>query len=290
MSLENKLIPNIANENFNDIGSGILSTEEMRIIHEIMRKYSVGECDVACVVSFLNIIGLSGKKFNFNLNTDIQRLLITNYPKKITFSNPSDMYEFSNNVNENTDVIVRHGYMSKGEEYERRKLIVTLSDLSLHLGDKKLVGTYGQLSFPTAEAEILAGKLIDKYLDQFDPDEYAILHSGSLLGVSRIGHEVGVEKEFDTVAIIPKTIEHLVDRTAFTCLLIEGEDWGDASFLFGGLPIDILFTGGGYWSYLEYVKAKQFGNTVKFGAFSGVRYAKEFDDGLEKELFLIQKA
>jgi len=260
-----------------------LSDHEINSINQLMEIYVNHDCSLQEVLRLLNSLSNNENSFHFNLNTDIQRLLISRYPKKMTFSGPNDIFEQEKNNSFNQSIIIAEGNMFKGTDYEKDQLANVKVILDNRIG-KQLVGTYGQLSFIDINSEHHAYELIKKFLARYQPSEHAILQSGSLLGVSNLAHEIALERGFETIGIIPRSIDHIVNKSKFSYVIVEGDDWGEASYLFGGLPDDILFAGGGYWSYLEYKKALEYGINISFCAFQGVRYVEEFDDHTTKRV------
>ena len=181
------------------------------------------------------------------------------------------------------DLIVQVGEMSKGNAYESQRLFDFREDIRPIIGNRQVIGTYGQLSFASEESAADALQFFTQFMTKLKSEQYAILHSGSLLGIGGIAHKEAKKNNLLTLGIIPHSTQHITDLSEFSKVIVEGDDWGDASYLFGGLPDEIIFAGGGYWSYLEYQKAREFDKEIKFLNFKGARYAKEFDDVTRKE-------
>jgi len=205
----------------------------------------------------------------FNLNCDIGRLVLCDYPNKLVVSSPLDPNNTSGNVN------TFQGLLTKEKEIIIERIeIAKKAILSKKVYD--LLGVYGQLNFTTQENSTFAEQQIKYFLENLLPNIDGVVTSGSLTGVGEIGHRLSSLMNLKTIGIIPSTIEHQINKSDFDLLLIEGEDWGDGSFLFGGLADKILFIGGGCWSYLEYKYAKYFNKKIKLINYPHVRYSAEF--------------
>ncbi len=267
-----------------------LTPELLTQLVQIMMDYNTGKINHQTVIQYLVQYSNDGRNFHFNLNTDIQRLLLCRYPYKIVLSTPRDVW--ANNPNRETtdfttvgNIKISFGTMSKGEEYEAYKLMALRKNIREVIGEKDIIGTFGQLSFYSEETKASVQQLFSVLAHELDLEKHAILCSGSLLGAGALSYYEASKKGLKTIGIFPHSIAHIVDRSKFSCVIIEGDDWGDASFIFGGLPSRIFFAGGGYWSYLEYEKAQKFGTMVIFLNFPQAQYCKEFEDGKPKTMF-----
>ncbi|HUD44085.1 MAG TPA: hypothetical protein VMR41_00930 [Patescibacteria group bacterium] len=289
MSLENEQrIGSLTGESLVVEPRSIIGQDRYVVLSRLMTDYGAGVLSTSQVIDILTGESANGTEFHFNLNTDIQRLLIHKPPFKITLSTTSDSSALRDphiDTGESNDAKISVGVeeINKGQEYEDTQLLLYGDAVKGIIGNRKMIGLYGQLSFPASQSVIAISKYFTDILSNIGEDEYAVLHSGSLVGTSGIAHEVIKNKRLFNIGIVPHSIEHLVERSNFSNLIIEGEDWGDASYLFGGLPDEIVFAGGGYWSFLEYQKAVSRNKTIRFLDFEGARYCREFNDGIPKQ-------
>lgn len=209
----------------------------------------------------------------FNLNINIGRLVLCDYPNKLVISSPLDPN------NQSSEVSVVKGTFARSKGYVLQELKCSIENARAK-GINKILGVYGQLSFDSNKQSQQVGLMVKIVLDFVEDKIDAVATSGSLLGVGGIGHKIAKDKGLKTIGIIPQTVAFRTDPKKFDLLLIQGEDWGDGSYLFGGLADSILFMGGGYWSFLEYKYAKLFDRKVKLYKGESLRYSKEFlNDG-----------
>lgn len=266
--------------------SVLLPHEAYDDVIKLMAEYGLGNVFLTNLIDELSAI-CAASNLEFNLNSDTQRLLVCRYPDKLTVSTNKDVFALaklariqSNDSEILPDIITEEGKMTKGGQYEEERLNKLREEVHTSVGNKKIIGAYGQLSFDSADSSDLVQETFEYIFDQLDPMEYAICHSGSLLGVSGIAYRAARRKNFQSIGIIPDSIGHLIDKQNFDHLIIEGEDWGDASFVFGGLPNIVTFFGGGYWSYLEYQKALQNNKPIHLMQFEGARFCSAFSRDL----------
>lgn len=261
----------------------ILPPEDFLLILNKMIDYpnSVGE--TTRLIEIMEDICSRNPGVHFNWNTDIKRLLVCRYPKKIVFSKKEDVSDFLQSDTDIAtynirDIRITTGIMTKGEEYEDKKIQLLKSQVVEILKSASLIGCYGQLTFLEHTTEKEVTNFFQAMFEELASHKIAMISSGSLLGVSGLAHKVAVERGIPTVGIIPKTIEHLVDGRNFNFLIKEGVDWGEGSFVFGRLPDYIVFAGGGYWSFLEYQSAQKHKVPVDFLGFSGLCYSPELEE------------
>jgi len=220
---------------------------------------------------------------HFNWNTDISRLLVCRYPDKVTFSKTDDAFAFSDRYPNSKifdfhDLRVATGVMTQGEECESRKIHLLRKQVDKILGSRLLIGCYGQLGFTEQAIETKIAEFFNAMFEELTSQQIAMVSSGSLLGVSGLGHSAATARQIPTVGIIPESIRHITDPKVFTFLIEEGHDWGDGSFVFGRLPDYIVFAGGGYWSFLEYRSAQADDVPVDFLTNPGLHYCPELEE------------
>jgi len=267
MTFDRSLRPNTASE---------VLMQELR---GCMSDFLNGEADVRKFVEQLTAKSRNGQGFQFIFNHQIQRLLISDGSYKITLSGPKDEYE---HIRSNGDIKL-YPHERKGiiniDHSSVEKARGVLADV---IPRKKLVGIQGLASFPSAESRSAAYSLAHNYLSQFNPSEYAVLRSGDMMGSSKIAYIAARELGFETIGIIPKAFKPMLLPQEVAHIFEEGEDWGEGSHLFGGLPEEILFLGGGFWTYLEYKEALRYRTGIRLGIFPGAMYTEEFKDNLPK--------
>lgn len=266
----------------------VLETQLFPIIFELMLTLSLEGIDIEGFIHSLYELSNDGERFKFNFNTEIERLLVCKYPRKIVLSTPKDQYILQpQEMIEGSlclrNVVVYSGQMSKGEEYEEERLQEAKDRIRSTIGNKTIIGTYGQLSFSSAESENLVRNYFSGLFDSLQSGDFTICQSGSRLGVSGLAFQEVKKRNFENIGIVPKSSIHSKDSDKFSLLIVEGDDWGDASFLFGKIPDQIVFAGGGYWSFLEYQKALEANKQVIFLNFPGAHYCREFFDDTNKE-------
>lgn len=232
-----------------------LFSRELHTACELMEQYAADKVPAQSVIDYIQQFCEEKDSLHFNLNTDIKRLLICRYPYKIMLSATANLWEFnehelSNNPSLLEPIKVTWGILKKQKAYEENVLESSTAEIKAKIGDAKIVGTYGQLSFTDDRSKKEIELFFATFLEALGPLGIAICHSGSLLGVSGIAYAEGKKRNIPTIGIVPNSIKHLINKHNFTHLITEGDDWGDASFMFGALPWHIIFAGGGYWSYL----------------------------------------
>lgn len=260
--------------------SKILPFHIFQLIINQMKNYPSTSKESRFFLKTLIEICAKNQGLHFNWNTDVERLLICRYPRKITFFTRNDYHAFTH-YNKDTLIDIGKlgifvGQITKGEKYETNRLNALRSKIENIIGKRTIIGFYGQLYFPTLKNREQIRALFNKIFATMGTEKIAILCSGSLLGVSGIVHEEAIRKSIPIMGIIPHSISHLVDKEKFAYLIQEGNDWGDGSFIFGRLPNYLVFTGGGYWSFLEYECAIKHNKSVTLLEFKGVHWCQEF--------------
>lgn len=263
----------------NSVRTEFVHETDLNSVRTAMVDYLKQETDLRGFVGTLSELGGHGRLFYFILNHQIDRLLLSDGKYKIILSGPRDQYEHQR-TNDSIDAYPRErrGVIEIGEN-SLQNAKITLSRL---LPDKRLIGIQGLASFPSRDSRAKADNLVRRYLSGFNPDKYAVLRSGDMMGSSKLAYNAATDLGFDTVAVIPKAFKPMMLPQKATHIFEEGEDWGEGSHLFGGLPDEILFLGGGFWTYLEYKEALRRDTTIRLGAFKEALYTEEFKDGIPK--------
>lgn len=255
-------------------------------IAKTLSGYFGGEIDIDSIRELLMEISERGSKFHFNLNRDIQRLLLCKYPEKLVLSGEKDVLGFNNIQSKDyvDGVKIKKGTMERGRIYEENRLEEIFGKLKNILGNRFVLGMYGQLSFHDNTSSESVKNLFSEFFDRFNSPSLAVCHSGSLIGVGAIAYAESLKRGVPTIGIIPKSMEHIVSPDKFTHLVVEGEDWGESAFVFGGLPDQVVFAGGGYWSYLEALKAQEQNKPITFLEFPGSRYCPKMINAKKQSL------
>ncbi|MBN2015430.1 hypothetical protein JW766_01220 [Candidatus Dojkabacteria bacterium] len=128
------------------------------------------------------------------------------------------------------------------------------------LGNKKIITFSGTARRRFDEKK--AKEVIKKFLNQISPDKYIVLTGGYHKGIPLIAAQVAKDNGFKTLAISPQVIKTLRGRKKLQDLydleIIEGEDWGEESFLLSGVSDILVIICGGFWTKLEYTYARKF--------------------------------
>lgn len=216
-------------------------------------------------------IGDISKQFNiqFNLNANIGRLVLCNYPDKLVISSPRDPNNHSGDVSVTKGSFLKYKTVISGDN---EKSLNMMSKLNID----RTLGIYGQLNFRDETQSIATLEQLRQLLDLSNGKFDSVITSGSRLGVAGMGHRLAKEYHLKTIGIIPQTVAFKTDPSNFDLLLIKGEDWGDGSYSFGGLANSVIFMGGGFWSFLEYKYAKHFDKKIRLSQNSNLRYSPEF--------------
>lgn len=256
-----------------------ITDSDLNRVRSTMVDYLDQKIAIPEFVAILSGIGKHGLAFHFVLNHQIDRLLLSDGNYKIILSGPNDAYEHGIIKDKiNAYPRVRRGFMRLNES----SLSTARKTLSYLLPGKKLIGVQGLAAFPSRTSRGEADNLLRRYLSRFNPEEYAVLRSGDMMGSSKLAHNAANDLGFDTVAVIPKAFKPMILPQNAVHIFEEGEDWGEGSHIFGGLPEEILFLGGGFWTYLEYKQALRHDRRVRLGVFPGALYTEEFRDNIPK--------
>lgn len=128
-------------------------------------------------------------------------------------------------------------------------------------GNKKVVAFSGtaRQKFDTKKTK----KIITDILSFLSQDTHIILTGGYHLGIPMLVSKLAKKKNFETIAVSPKVIKTCNRykkqiRSLYDISLLEGEDWGEESYLFSGIADVIFFMAGGNWTEIEYSYAKRY--------------------------------
>jgi len=258
-------------------GLPLTNTQENRLdilpherIKEIMSTYVHSKEWTETALSELKEIAETAG-IQFNLNVNIGRLVLCDYPHKLVISSTLDPNNKSGAVSLSKSTFL------KSKEFVISEINISKEKLS-EIGITDILGIYGQLNFSNEDQTKFAEENLGIILESLTGKIDSVLTSGSLLGIGGIGHKLAKEKDLKTIGIIPQSVSFKTNPNMFDALLVQGEDWGDGSFAFGGIATNIIFMGGGYWSFLEYKYGHYFEKPIKLFQNPAFRYSKEFQE------------